>query len=155
MAFYSHLFTLTSHMISWHLQFGRRPSLLMLTFSVTFTSVCHPKALSHLTIIHMGVVNVCFQICIAQWANSIKIVSGPHFINAKSLLVLVRAHGVRVSTRYWLCKINRIHQGWSVEIGKSAGTSYSRSRNVSRHVHILFYSEESTSDYLSCAYKSV
>ena len=36
-----------------------------------------------------------------------------------------------------------------------AGTSYSRSRNVSRHVHILFYSEESTSDYLSCAYKSV
>ena len=38
---------------------------------------------------------------------------------------------------------------------KWAGTSYSRSRNVSRHVHILFYSEESTSDYLSCAYKSV
>ena len=36
-----------------------------------------------------------------------------------------------------------------------AGTSYSRSRNVSRHVHILFYSDESTSDYLSCAYKSV
>ena len=45
--------------------------------------------------------------------------TGSHSVNAKSLLVLVRANGVRVSTRYWLCKINRIHHGCPVEIGKS------------------------------------
>ena len=79
----------------------------MLTFSVTLTSVCRPKTLSHLTMIHMQVVNVGFQICLAQWVNSIKIVTGPHSINAKSILVLERANGVRVSTWYWLYKIKR------------------------------------------------
>ena len=66
----------------------------MLAFSVTFTSVCRPKTLSHLTRIHMQVVNVWFQIRVAQWANIIKIVTGPHSINAKSFLVLIRAIGV-------------------------------------------------------------
>ena len=45
----------------------------------------------------MQVVNVWFQICVAQWANSIRIVTGPHSINAKSFLVLVRTNGVRVT----------------------------------------------------------
>ena len=31
----------------------------------------------------------------------------PHSVNAKSLLVLITANGVRVFTRYWLCKIKR------------------------------------------------
>ena len=79
----------------------------MFTFSVTFTSVCRPKTLSHFTTIRMHVVNVWLQIGVAQWANSIKIVIGAHSVNAKSLLVLLRANGVRVSTRYWLCKIKR------------------------------------------------
>ena len=79
----------------------------MLSFSVTFTSVCRPKTSSHFRIIHMQVVNVWPQICVAQWANSIKIVTEPDSVNAKSLLVLVRANGVRVSARYWLSKIKR------------------------------------------------
>ena len=55
----------------------------------------------------MQVANVWFQICVVQWANSMKIVTVLHSINAKSLSVLVRANGVRVSTGYWLCKIKR------------------------------------------------
>ena len=76
--------------------------------SVIFTSVCRPKTLSHFTIIHRQMaVNVWLQISIVQWANSIKIVTGPDSVNAKSHLVLVRANGVRVSIRYWLCKTKR------------------------------------------------
>ena len=44
----------------------------MLAFSVTFTSACRPKTLSHITKILMQVVNVLFQICDADWANIIK-----------------------------------------------------------------------------------
>ena len=55
----------------------------------------------------MQVVNVWLQICVAQWANSIKIVTGPDSVNAKSLLVLVGAKGVGLSTGYWLCKIKQ------------------------------------------------
>ena len=42
----------------------------------------------HFTIIHIQVVKVSFQIYVAQRVNSIKIVTGPHSVNAKSLLVL-------------------------------------------------------------------
>ena len=72
--------------------------------SALFTSVCRSKTLSHFTIIRM---QVWIQICVAQWAKNIHIVTGPDSVNVKSLLVLVRAKGVRLSTGYWLCKIKR------------------------------------------------
>ena len=55
----------------------------------------------------MQVANVWLQICAAQWANSIKIVTGPDSDIAKSLLVLLSANEVRLSTGYWLCKIKQ------------------------------------------------
>ena len=50
--------------------------------------------LPHFTKIRMQVVNVLFKICVAEWANIMKIVKESHSVNAKLLSVLVRVMGL-------------------------------------------------------------
>ena len=96
----------TSRMVSYYLLFGLQSIDLMLAFSVIFTCVYRPQTLSHVTKIRMQVVNVLFKICVAEWANIIKIVNGPHSVNAKSLSSASKSYGVSVPTRFRLSKRN-------------------------------------------------
>ena len=79
----------------------------MLTFSVTFTFVCRPVVDALNNNSHASGKRLVSNLRCSVGANSIKIATGPHSMNAKSFLVLVRANGVRVSTRFWLSKIKR------------------------------------------------
>ena len=73
-------------MVSYYLLFGRQSIDFMFAFFVIFTSVCRPQTLPHVTKIRIQVVNVLFKLCVAEWANIIKVANGPHSVHAKSPL---------------------------------------------------------------------
>ena len=90
-------------MVSYYLLFGCQLIDLILPFPIIFTSVCRLQTLPHVTKIRMEVVNVLFKICVAEWAIIIKIVNGPHSVNAKSLFSACKS-GVSVPTLDRMCK---------------------------------------------------
>ena len=77
-----------------HASLGVDSSSSVDIFFTTFSSVCRPKTLSHFTLITGKWYRFGFKSALLS-----KIVSGPHSVNTKSLLALVRANGVGVSTR--------------------------------------------------------
>ena len=81
-------------MVSDYLLFERQSINLMLAFFVIFTSGCRPQTLLLAPKIRIQVVSALLKICNAECTKIIKIVNGPHSVNAKQILALVRVMGL-------------------------------------------------------------